>query len=346
MEHPVKVTIADIAARSGVSPAAVSLALRNKPGVSEDTRQLILRNARDMGYFQFDTSRASTQVNVATIGLVVKSESHDSPLDGDYFYAPVIAGIESYCRQQDINLIYASLPVDEDNRPVNAPRLLKEQTADGLLLVGALLNDPMAQLINNQNVPVVLVDAYAPFGDYDAVTTDNVQGGYEATRHLIENGHKQIGIIGSYPGSYPSILERRAGYLKALAEFDLEPIFIDCQHRADETRLAMRAFLESRPRATALFGVNDEVSIAAIREAEEFGQRVPVNLSVIGFDNISLAQHVSPALTTMRVDKSGMGRLAAQLLMNRIQYPQMGRVETIMRPGLIERETVKNLSKS
>jgi LacI family transcriptional regulator len=101
--------------------------------------------------------------------------------------------------------------------------------------------------------------------------------------------------------------------------------------------------LRQHPEITAVFGCNDDVAIAVIKAAETLGKRVPEDLSVVGFDNIVLAQHVIPPLTTMRVDKMGMGRLAAQTLLNRIEYPEAGWIRGVIIPTLIERQSVRPL---
>lgn len=334
-----KVTLADVARESGVSQATVSLALRNKPGVGEETREQVLQVAYRLGY-PVDDVRPDPQLEgVHHIGLVLKVRPDDD-LQSNYFYAPVLAGIEAFCRQRQINLFYAHMAVDEDNNPIEPPRLLKEQETAGLLVVGALLDGAAIRMIERQQMPVVLVDAYATEGDYDAVVSDNEQGAYEAASYLIDQGHRHIGIVGSLPDSYPSIRERRNGYLRALAEHDLTPNLANCHHHPDVAVPAATAFLESHPHVTALFVCNDEVAIGVMQAAQSLGRKVPEDLSIVGFDDIQLARHVTPPLTTMRVDKIGMGRLAAQLLLNRIAYPEMGQVRVVMQPTLVTRHSV------
>lgn len=336
-----KVTIADIARDSGVSPATVSLVLRDKPGIGPETRQRVLDSAQALGYI-ITSPKPPLQGSISSIGLILKVRPNDEPLTNQ-FYAPVLAGIEAYCRQQQINLFYAHMPVDEDNNPLELPRLLQEQPANGLLILGAWLNDSLTRLLQPQETPLVLVDAYAATDQYDAVITDNEAGAYQATTYLIENGHQHIAIVGSLPRSYPSIQERRSGYLRAMSEHSLEPHFVDCHLYPDAAVPATVAYLEKHPEITAIFSCNDEVAIGVMNAMQALRKSVPQKLSIIGFDNIALAQHVTPTLTTMRVDKRGMGRLAAQLLLNRLEYPEAGQVCAVIRPSLIERESVRRL---
>jgi LacI family transcriptional regulator len=251
-----------------------------------------------------------------------------------------LAGIEEACRQKKINLLYATLPVDENNNPVEVPRLLEENT-DGLLLVGAFLDGALAPVLEQKAVPIVLVDAYALSDKYDAVVSDNVRGAYQAVSYLIQRGHRHIGMVGSCPDGYPSLRERRQGYVQALTEHGLtEVYFTDCTPNKEAASEATTKLLSQHSQVTAVFGCNDETALAAMRAAQAFGRKVPEEFSVIGFDDIDLAQHVTPSLTTMHVDKAGMGRMAVQLLINRVESPNTERVTSVIHPRLIERESV------
>ncbi|MEM7536410.1 MAG: substrate-binding domain-containing protein [Chloroflexota bacterium] len=271
--------------------------------------------------------------------MLVKSRPNDTIVTNG-FYSSVLSGIESVCRQRQINLLYANLPVDENNVPLEIPRLLTEQQADGILLVGMHLDQTMMGYLQNHSTSVVLVDSYAANDSYDVVITDNQAGAYQATSHLVQQGHKNIALVGSLPDAFPSIQERRQGYIQAIEKHALTPHFIDCplDHRAaEETTLV---YLQENPQITALFGSNDRVAIAAMQAAQSLGLDVPRQLSVIGFDNIPAARYVTPGLSTMRVDKMGMGRIAAQMLINRIEYPESANVCSVIRPHLIERQSV------
>lgn len=333
-----KPTLADIARQSEVSAATVSLVLRNKPGVGEETRRRVLDCASALGYVYSPSNQAHARGLPDQIGLIIKIRPDDLPATNS-FYAPVLAGIETVCRRNQINLMYAHLLVDENNNPLETPRVMTNQEVDGLLMVGMHLNEQMVNEIERLGTPLVLVDAYADGDPFDSVVTDNFSGAFQATEHLIQQGHRHIGIVGSQPTSYPSVQERRSGYLQALETNALTPYFADC---ALDPRVAgpqVTRLLIQYPEVTALLACNDDVAIAAMRATQDSGKRVPEDLSIVGFDNIDLAQHTSPRLTTMRVDKMEMGRLATLLLMNRIEFPEAGRVRAVICPHIIERES-------
>lgn len=337
-----RVTMAEIAEESGVSLTTVSLVLRDKPGIGPETRQRVQEVARDLGYI-LKNSTAPSNLLMANIGLILKSEPVYFPR-ANPFYSPVLAGIEAACRHRQANLLYATMPVDQDSYPLELPRILVEEDAvDGLLLVGAFLNDTLAQVVKHRSTPIVLVDAYATSKRYDAVVSDNYGGGYRAALYLIRQGHRQIGIVGSHPQAYPSIRERQQGYIQALKDNGVsEQHVAECRiANTEEVVEATAHLLRQNPQVTALLAVNDEMAFAAMEVAHELGLQIPQDVSIVGFDNVDMAGRISPPLTTMHVDKVGMGRMAVQLLANRIEYPESGSITATIRPHLVERNSVR-----
>lgn len=335
-----RVTMEDIARQSNVSLATVSLVLRDKPGITDETRRRVLDVARTLGYRRRTQTDLAPAQSLHKVGILIKARTGDQP-HTNQFYAPVVAGIEAACRRQHINLLYATMLVDADNHPQELPRMLLEDELDGLLLVGAFVDSTIARLMQRRTMPTVLVDAYADDNVYDAVVSDNFHGGHDAVSYLIERGHQHIGLVGSLPNAYPSIEERRRGYLRALQDHGIAQQYFADSHISDKEAAAAAADLLQRfPHITALFCCNDLTAIAVMQVAQALGRRVPDDLSIIGFDHIDLAEHVTPALTTMHVDKVSMGRLAVQLLTNRAEFPTTSCVTAILRPTLVERQSV------
>ena len=154
-----KITLADIARDSDVSTATVSLVLRDKPGVSDETRQRVLDSARALGYVYTPSNQAVGRVTPNEFGVIIKSRPNDLP-GSNSFYSAVLAGVETICRRHQIKLMYANLLVDSKNNPVEAPRLMQNGEVGGLLMVGVHLNEELVELLLGSNAPVVLVDAY------------------------------------------------------------------------------------------------------------------------------------------------------------------------------------------
>jgi LacI family transcriptional regulator len=336
-----KVTIDDIAQHSNASRTTVSLVLRDKPGISPETRQRVWSSAQALGYQRRAPSLAPGQ-NVLNIGLILRSRNRAQQTDRlplvNRFYSWVLAGVEAAARPQRMNLLYATLPVDDDNQPLDLPEHLLQQQLDGILLVGSFAEETIAEVASRGARAIVLIDATASAHRYDAVVSDNEAGAYTAVAHLIARGHRSIAYVSPAPQADPNFNQRRNGYLKALREHGLEAIAAPMSH--DDAAEAARAMLLRHPDVTALFGCNDAFAIEAMRVARALGRRVPDELSVIGFDDIELATQVTPALTTMAVDKVTMGRLAVQSLLSRLEWPDAVKVLTVLPPQLIERETV------
>jgi LacI family transcriptional regulator len=148
-----------------------------------------------------------------TLGMVVKTEN-GLPPRANPFYSHVIVGIEEACRRSQINLLFATLPVDEYNLPVEVPKILSNQNADGFLMVGTFVDELITSILGKQSCPIVLVDAYSNTASYDTVVSDNFQAAYQAVEYLIRRGHRHIGLVGSEPASYPSLKQRRGGYTR------------------------------------------------------------------------------------------------------------------------------------
>jgi LacI family transcriptional regulator len=343
------ITLDDVARKSKVSTSTVSLVLRDKPGIPADTRKRVLAVAKSLGYQKKIHSSGKKQNHtpsgrrILNIGIVIKSESGFTP-EMNPFYSQVLIGIEEACRQRNMNLLFATISVNADNIPLEIPHILSEHRTDGFLLVGAFLDETLAHVLGEKPLSFVLVDAYTKFDRYDAVLSDNFHGAYSAVEYLIRCGHQKIGIIGSNPNAYPSFLERRSGYLAALRDNKITKSFLgDCHYDNDQISHATEALLRKNPEITALFGVNDHATILALRIAQTMGRKVPEDISLIGFDDIDFAKHVIPSLTTMHVDKLGMGRMAVQMLTNRIEFPDSEQMVTVLKPSLVVRESTKLL---
>ncbi|MFN8465654.1 MAG: LacI family DNA-binding transcriptional regulator [Caldilineaceae bacterium] len=342
-----KVRLVDIARACGVSPSTVSLVLRNKPGIPDDTRRRVLSAAQELGYWRAKSNAIESPVSqrpLRTVGLLIKADAGQAPA-ANPFYSHVLAGIEDACRAKHVNLLYATLPVDANNRVTAAPRLLDSDTVDGLLLVGAFLDAPLYRLLGSGSRPLVLVDAYAAVSGCDAVLSDNMRGAAEMVGYLLDHGHCNIGMVGGGEDAYPSLRERRQGYCDALRAAGVAMDYLaDCT--PNDAEEATRRLLLANPQLTALFCCNDHVALRAARAAQRLGRRIPGDLSLAGFDDIDFAAHLEPPLTTMHVDKIAMGRLAVQQLEARFAFPTNDQVTALLRPRLVERSSVATLPKS
>ena len=325
-----RATLSDIADRAGVSLAAASLALRGKPGVGDGTRRRVVEIAREMEYRTRPTS-----VRAGSIGLLVKSRP-DDVVATNRFYGPVIAGVTAACTAAGLDVRLDALPVDEHFNPIDGSRLVESGEVDGVLVLGAYLSAGAARLLGR--LPAVLVDGYgADPSSFVSVVSDNVGGTASATARLLGLGHRRIALVGTTPDAFPSIAERRLGYTRAMAAARLEPHYIDGQHdHPDPCVEAAVATLGRRGAPTAFVAANDDVAIELLGHLRD---RVPREVSLVGFDDVEAATKVRPRLDTVAVDKQAMGRLAVSMLRHRIAHPQDPVFTAVQRTSLVVRET-------
>ncbi len=337
-------TLRDVAELAGVSIGTASQALNNRPNVSPETRARVLDAAMALGYQVKEAFTPPAEPGLSIVGMLTKND-FGLPISANPFYSYVQAGVESECRKRNIGLMYATIIVDQQNRPVTWPTMISEQRIDGLLLIGTFISDTIEQIKKRADLPIVLVDSYAPEMPYDSVLIDNWHGSASAVDYLINQGHTRIGLIGSNPESPPSILERRRGYLFALESHKIHDAYIqDSFLYTDSGYEATKKLLRAHPEVTAIFTCNDEVAIGVLHAARDLSLDVPGDLSVIGFDNIDMAKTVTPALTTVHVHKTWLGTMGVRLLLDRAQNPDRPKVTTRISTQLVVRETVCSLT--
>jgi LacI family transcriptional regulator len=252
------------------------------------------------------------------------------------FYAPVIAGVSRACAELDVDLRLDSLAVDDQFDPVEVPRLIQAADVDGLIILGAYLSEPAAAMLGNQ--PVVLVDGYsAEPSRFPSILSDNAGGTATATRHLISLGHRRIAMAGTSPTSFPSLLDRRRGYSVSMREAGLEPLYVDGLHEDPEAcAAAVSRALADDPAVTAVVAANDAVALAVLAQLRD---RVPEEISVVGFDDIDAASLIRPRLDTVAVDKQAMGRMAVSMIRHRIANPSDPVFTVVQAAALVLRET-------
>ncbi len=228
------------------------------------------------------------------------------------------------------------LAVDEHYQPTEIPRMMTDREITGLLVLGAYLSVESAQMLGQQ--PIVLVDGYAEEpGHMIRIVSDNVGGVATATGRLIEFGHNVIAFVGAPPDAFPSILEWRRGYEEAMAGAGLDTCYVD-EHHNNPAKCAEAAAdaLRRSPSITAFAAANDEVALALLGSPHD---RVPGEISLVGFDDIDEAKAARPRLDTVAVDKAAMGRLAATLLRHRIDHPNDPAFTVTQKASLINRDT-------
>ena len=260
------------------------------------------------------------------------------------YYGEILDGIEEAAAANGYDMVLSSVKAEDlwaaDGQERKNPPTLKK-AIDGVLLVGGL-SDELAFAYQKKGTPLMLVDKEIKGGKVPSIQPDNEAGMLAATQYLIRLGHQRIAFLSAPPD--PVADKRRAGLLKALGEagLQLEPRdTIEGGYQVEPARAAMQAYLESRKRdlPTALVAINDEAAIGAIKALQYKGFSVPQDISVIGFDNITLAEHATPPLTTVSIPRKEMGRRAALTLIEQIQPPRKATTSIVLKTELVIRES-------
>ncbi|MBW4837864.1 MAG: LacI family DNA-binding transcriptional regulator [Paenibacillaceae bacterium] len=332
-----KISMQDIADHLQISKNAVSLALMNKKGVSEEMRQLVQQTAREMGYGPY-APQESGKANI----LVLVPERIMSYQDNDHFqfFHDMIWGLERSARKKGFNAVIT--PLDRETEiSLSLPGPFADIPYRGVILF-AITDRAYAKRIWELDTPLVLMDSYYRDLPCPAVTSGNLEGAHVAVTHLIEAGHQRIGFIGPTNLS-TSHEERWFGYEKAMKEQGLSIRDADCltiSQGYDCTKVEMAQFLDGLGEwPTAFFCGNDRIAYLLAGLLKERNKRLPEDVSIAGFDDLPYVNVEGLNMTTMRVEKERMCDAAINLLLS-----ELGRTrESIhwqVQPTLVVRDSV------
>ncbi len=307
-----RVSIKDIAKAAGVSHSTVSRALSDSPLVSDETKARIQRLAQEMGYSPNTLARSLVTRQTYTVGVVVTTIA-------DPFVAEVVHGIEATAYDHDYTVILCNSGAVPE-REIAAVEMLRSKRVDGVIVTSSRVGALYLDLLERIGVPIVLINNHnEESGRYTfTVTVDNRHGGYLATEHLIQLGHRRIAYV-TAPADHSSDLDRKAGYRQALTEHGIEPdpaLIIPGNGRADGGERALKTLVELSELPTAVFCYNDMTAIGLIHAARQAGLSVPGDIAVVGFDDIPFARYFYPPLTTIAQPKVEMGQLAMKMALS------------------------------
>ncbi|MGP3562254.1 LacI family DNA-binding transcriptional regulator [Geobacillus sp. BK01] len=327
-----RVTMQDIADRLNISKNSVSQALRGKEGVSEETRQLVKRVAKEMGY-EYPSSRSKHREEPPKqIALIASDRTFSLKFFGDIYLS-----IEQEALSCGMKLHIQSIN-EQQKQQLLLPSFIEEKVVDGVVILSHISTEYIQKVVST-GIPTVLVDHHHPNISADAVLTNNRFGAYVAVQHLLELNHTDIAFVGDIDYS-PSYQERYEGYLLALKDYGVKPNeeWIFCHAQEDETVIAnyIRA-LKHQP--TAWFCVNDGLGFFVSTSLQHQGLNVPDDVSVCSFDNGQLSQIATPKITTVDIDLKRYGKRAVELLRWRWDNPNEPFQEVLLATKLIKRES-------
>jgi LacI family transcriptional regulator len=330
-------TIKDVARDARVSVTTVSHVVNKTRFVSDDARTRVLAAIDSLSYVPSALARSLKNNRTHTVGVMIPNNSNP-------YFAEIIRGIEDSCFDAGFNVILCNSD-DDPHKQGRYIRVLAEKQVDGLIVLSSGGDDELGQHLRQAKMPMVLVDREVGNLSADLVELNHEMGGWLATRHLLEQRHRRIGCI-TGPLALSSSAQRVKGFRRAMREAGLpvpEKLLCQSDFTAAGGHAAMLGLLALKDRPTAVFACNDLMAFGAISAAGSAGLRLPLDISVIGFDDIALAAFCSPPLTTVAQPKQQLGALAARMLLTRIASPRVGLQREILEPTLCVRQSTAPL---
>lgn len=342
MSQSKEVTIYDIAAALSISPATVSRGLKDHPGIRRDTKKKILEMARKMGYQHNTFASNLRRKRTNTIGLIV-------PRLNSYFMSTVIAGMEKVANESGYNVII-SQSLESYKKEIASVNTMYNSRVDGLI-VSVASDTPDSnhfEILLKKSIPLIFFDRILEHPGCTTIVIDNVRAGYDATRHLIEQGCRRIvHIAGNLNRNVYH--DRLQGYKQALMEknisFDPSLIF-PCNLSEQCGTDAAHRILQMNPLPDGIFAANDTSVVACMRELKQAGIQIPHQIAVVGFNNDPISRVIEPNLTTINYPGQEMGEIAASTLISKLNKPTSSSLDTIvLRHELIVRGSSLRLKK-
>ena len=319
----------EVAQSLGISKSTVSLAINNKPGVSEDTRKKVMAAMIDLGYKPRRMIRtlAETEKSVKFFACVGTGNGIPSHYNlASSFFSELIYGIEQECKKNKFSLSFATIPLDSFASHLEQER--ETCVFDAAILLGTGLSAKQIEFAIGLFPKTVVLDTFYEHLDVDFVMMNNSMGGYKAASYLYSLGHRSIGYV-QCVDRFINVDLRKRGFSEALMQNQLtvaQKNYFTVENRIDAAKDTLYAVFSARGKSlpTAVFCETDYIAIGTVKALQDCGLNVPEDISVIGFDDVPEAMVLSPELSTIRVDKATIGKLAVNRLVEVLKSENPG----------------------
>ena len=332
------VTLKDLAAKLGLSITTVSRALAGYDDVAESTRLRVLQAAEEMGYVPDVTARRLRKGRTDTIGFVMPTPG---PRYSDPFFSELLTGIGNEAAQHNFDLLVSTHPPDTPQEQVAYRRMVEGRLVDGLLVVRTRMQDQRIAYLAEIGFPFVAFGRSDLDLDFAYVDEDGCLGLDMVTQHLLDLGHRRIAYL-SAPDNLMFCYYRKSGLDTALQRngLNLPPEYCIVGDLTQQGGFrAMNQLLDLSPPPTAVLSCNDLMALGAISAARKRGMVIGRDIAITGFDDIPLAEHSHPPLTTVRQPIYDIGRQICDMLIRLIQGEKVAERHVLLQPELIVRES-------
>ena len=332
-------TIKDIARKLNVSVSTVSRAMRNAPDVNIETRKAVMALSEELKYQPNKLALSLKQKQTHTIGVIVPNL--------DYVLATMVRGIDEVALEAGYTVMVCQSNESFGREIVNTRRLL-DSLVDGFIISVSSETKVFDHFrkIQEKQMPMVIFDRVTPDLKAPSVMLDNMDGGYQATEHLIEQGYKRIAILAG-PKNLGISNSRLEGYLSALKKYKIKPdpnLVIHCDFNQHYAYLATQELLNMKKRPDAIFTISDRMAIGAMLAIKEKGLKMPQDIGLVGFNNEPVVNLVTPGISSVDQPAFELGKMAAKLFIQTVHNnDEMNIVEEILKPKLQVRESSQRI---
>lgn len=332
-----KASIRKISDITGFSPATISNALNHKKGVNKETSEEIFKVANEIGYVN--------GLKITKIKLVIYKRN-GSIIDNSPFFANLLEGVETECRESGYEMTICNLDRRSDSYETRLDEILNDRST-AIIMLGTEAQDEDFERFKDAKCPIVILDSWCSTMDFNGILINNSDSAKNAVQYLINKGHREIGYLrGRF--RIKAFSSRSNGYIRALQKNNIkikEQYIVTLGTTMDGAYRDTMEYLENKPiLPTAFFADNDMIALGAMKALIERGYRIPEEVSLIGFDDLSSCEISTPRLSTIKVFKQEMGQLAVRRLLDVIRNETSIKIKTQVCTEFIERDSVKDLT--
>ncbi len=332
-----RITIKDVAKEAGVSRQTVSRAMNDKSEISPATKERVMAAVQALGYRPNRLAQGMVTQRTFTVGLIVSDITNP-------FFPEVARGVQDRAQAHNYNTFLCNTD-DTEEGEMSVLRSLAAQPVDGIILFAHKASEADLRAFAQNYRPIVMVNRPFSHQHVSTLIVDNFSGAQMAVEQFVQSGHTHMGMIANRDFG-PSQMRRVQGFQQTLAAHGLPAA--DSRICSDAPTLeggyaATQALLMRHPETTAVFAYNDLMAIGAIRACKDAGRRIPDEVSIIGFDDISMAAMVTPSLSSVHVNKYDIGQNAMARILQMLEQPDAVFPEQNMAVELILRESTRGL---